>query len=74
MPAGSTGNIATEDLINMFHEMGVDTGVNLAAVIGAARAAQQVLGRKLTSHCIVAGPVDWSPDPDGPPAIDPTDI
>ncbi|HEY3994956.1 MAG TPA: hydroxymethylglutaryl-CoA lyase, partial [Mycobacterium sp.] len=61
VPAGSTGNIATEDLINMFHEMGVDTGVSLPAVIDAARAAQTVLGRKLTSHCIVAGPVDWHP-------------
>jgi hydroxymethylglutaryl-CoA lyase len=62
VPAGSTGNIATEDLINMFHEMGVATGVNLPAVIDAARSAQKVLGRKLTSHCIVAGPVDWHPD------------
>ncbi|MBB3605989.1 hydroxymethylglutaryl-CoA lyase [Mycolicibacterium sp. BK556] len=62
VPAGSTGNIATEDLINMFHEMGVTTGVNLPAVIDAARTAQGVLGRKLTSHCIVAGPVNWHPD------------
>jgi hydroxymethylglutaryl-CoA lyase len=61
VPAGSTGNIATEDLINMFHEMGVRTGVSLPAVIGAAGAAQIVLGRKLTSHCIIAGPVDWTP-------------
>jgi hydroxymethylglutaryl-CoA lyase len=65
VPAGSTGNIATEDLINMFQEMGVSTGVNLPAVIDAARAAQTVLGRKLTSHCIVAGPVDWHPDGTG---------
>lgn len=62
VPAGSTGNIATEDLINMFHEMNVATGVNLPGIIDAARAAQNVLGRKLTSHCIVAGPVDWHPD------------
>jgi hydroxymethylglutaryl-CoA lyase len=66
VPAGSTGNIATEDLINMFHEMGVPTGVSLTAVIDAARAAQKVLGRKLTSHCIVAGPVDWHPDASAP--------
>ncbi|MDT5114934.1 MAG: hydroxymethylglutaryl-CoA lyase, partial [Mycobacterium sp.] len=62
VPAGSTGNIATEDLVNMFDEMGVETGVSVQAVIDAARAAQDVLGRKLTSHCIVAGPVDWIPD------------
>ena len=61
MPAGSTGNIATEDLVSMFHEMGVETGLDLRAVIEAAREAQSVLGRKLTSHSIVAGPVYWYP-------------
>jgi hydroxymethylglutaryl-CoA lyase len=64
VPAGSTGNIATEDLISMFEEMGVSTGVSLPAVIDAARAAQAVLGRKLTSHSIVAGPIDWTPNRD----------
>ncbi|TDO46860.1 hydroxymethylglutaryl-CoA lyase [Kribbella sp. VKM Ac-2527] len=63
VPAGSTGNIATEDLVGMFHEMGVDTGLDLDAVIDAARMAQTVLGRKLTSHSIVAGPVRWYPSP-----------
>lgn len=61
VPAGSTGNIATEDLISMFHEMGVETGLDLEAVIHAAREAQSVLGRKLTSHSIVAGPITWYP-------------
>ena len=60
VPAGSTGNIATEDLVSMFHEMGVETGLDLDAVIDAARAAQAILGRKLTSHSIIAGPVMWT--------------
>lgn len=60
VPKGSTGNIATEDLVSMFHEMGVDTGLDLGKVIDAAREAQATLGRKLTSHSIVAGPVIWS--------------
>ncbi|HEY6494144.1 MAG TPA: hydroxymethylglutaryl-CoA lyase [Trebonia sp.] len=60
VPAGSTGNIATEDLVSMFHEMGVETGLDLDAVIDAARAAQAILGRKLTSHSIIAGPVIWT--------------
>jgi hydroxymethylglutaryl-CoA lyase len=59
VPKGSTGNIATEDLVSMFHEMGVDTGLDLPAVIDAAREAQRVLGRTLTSHSLVAGPIDW---------------
>ena len=61
VPAGATGNIATEDLVSMFHEMGVETGVDLEKVIEAARAAQAILGRKLTSHSIIAGPVVWTP-------------
>jgi hydroxymethylglutaryl-CoA lyase len=59
VPRGSTGNIATEDLVSMFHEMGVDTGLDLDRVIAAARDAQATLGRKLTSHSIVAGPIHW---------------
>ena len=66
VPAGSTGNIASEDLISMFEEMGVTTGISLPATIEAARAAQSVLGRKLTSHSIIAGPIDWNPNPDAP--------
>ena len=66
VPAGSTGNIATEDLVSMFHEMGVETGLDLEQVIAAAREAQAVLGRKLTSHSIVAGPVLWTTPADRP--------
>ncbi|MEU7810948.1 hydroxymethylglutaryl-CoA lyase [Pseudonocardia sp. NPDC049154] len=59
VPKGSTGNIATEDLVSMFHEMDVDTGIDLPSVIEAAREAQRVLGRTLTSHSLIAGPIDW---------------
>jgi hydroxymethylglutaryl-CoA lyase len=60
VPVGSTGNIATEDLVSMFHEMGVGTGVDLGKVIAAAGRVQGILGRKLTSHSLVAGPVPWA--------------
>lgn len=59
VPAGATGNIATEDLISLLHEMGVQTGVDLEAVVDAARAVRDVLGRPLGSHTLVAGPIDW---------------
>jgi hydroxymethylglutaryl-CoA lyase len=39
--------------------MGIETGVSLEAVIDAARAAQQALGRPLGSHVLTAGPVKW---------------
>ncbi len=60
VPRGATGNIATEDLVSMLHEMGVETGVSLEAVLEAARAAQDVLGRPLGSHVLTAGPVLWN--------------
>ena len=59
MPPGSTGNVSTEDLVSMLHEMGVETGVDLPALIEASRAAQEVLGRPLGAHVLRAGPVDW---------------
>jgi hydroxymethylglutaryl-CoA lyase len=60
VPPGATGNIATEDLVSMLHEMGLETGVDLAALLAAARAAQATLGRPLGSHVLTAGPVEWN--------------
>jgi hydroxymethylglutaryl-CoA lyase len=59
VPAGATGNIASEDLVSMLEEMGIATGIDLEKLIESARAAQQALGRKLGSHVLTAGPVDW---------------
>jgi hydroxymethylglutaryl-CoA lyase len=61
VPAGATGNIASEDLVSMLHEMGYETGVDLEKLIACAREAQRVLGRPLGSHVLTAGPVDWQP-------------
>jgi hydroxymethylglutaryl-CoA lyase len=60
VPPGATGNIATEDLVSMLHEMGIETGIDLPALIACARRAQEILGRPLGSHTLVAGPVAWS--------------
>lgn len=59
VPAGATGNIATEDLVSMLEEMGVSTGVDLEALLACSRRVREVLGRPLTSHTLVAGPVQW---------------
>ena len=59
VPPGSVGNIATEDLVSMFSEMRVETGVDLGRLVEASAAAQEVLGRTLGSHVLKAGPVRW---------------
>jgi hydroxymethylglutaryl-CoA lyase len=59
VPRGATGNIATEDLVSMLHEMGVDTGIDLERLLGCARRAQEILGRPLSGHLLTAGLVDW---------------
>ncbi len=59
VPAGATGNIASEDLVSMLEEMGIATGIDLGKLIAASRAAQEALGRPLGSHLLTAGPVDW---------------
>jgi hydroxymethylglutaryl-CoA lyase len=59
VPVGATGNIASEDLVSMLHEMGIQTGIDLAALLACARRVQEILGRPLGSHTLVAGPVDW---------------
>jgi hydroxymethylglutaryl-CoA lyase len=59
VPPGATGNIASEDLVSMLHEMGIETGIDLPALVDASRQVQQTLSRPLGSHVLVAGPVDW---------------
>jgi hydroxymethylglutaryl-CoA lyase len=57
VPPGATGNIATEDLVSMLEEMGIETGIDLDALLACAHRAQEILGRPLGSHTLVAGPV-----------------
>ncbi len=61
VPAGATGNIATEDMVSMLHEMGVETGVDLERLLEASAALAETLRRPLGSHTLTAGPVAWSP-------------
>jgi len=60
VPKGATGNVATEDVVSMLHEMGAQTGIDLEALLAAAREAQGALGRPLGSHLLTAGPVVWN--------------
>ena len=59
VPAGATGNIATEDLVSMLEQMGISTGVDLPALLECANSVRALLGRPLGSHTLLAGPIDW---------------
>ncbi len=54
--AGATGNICTEDLVYMLHEMGIETGIDLDKLCAAARHVEQVIGRSLPGQVMKAGP------------------
>ncbi|HEU4426458.1 MAG TPA: hydroxymethylglutaryl-CoA lyase [Pilimelia sp.] len=53
---GATGNAATEEIVHMLHDMGIDTGIDLDAMIEAARLAEEIVGRELPSGVLRAGP------------------
>ena len=53
--AGATGNISTEDLVHMLHEMGIETGVDLEALIGCAQLLEKQLDHELPGQVMKAG-------------------
>jgi hydroxymethylglutaryl-CoA lyase len=53
---GASGNAVTEDLVHMCADMGVDTGIDLDALIGCAELARDIVGRELPSALLHAGP------------------
>ena len=54
--AGRPGNAVTEDLVHMLGDLGVETGIDLDALIECARLAQEIVGRELPSAMLHAGP------------------
>ena len=53
--ARGAGNICTEDMVFLCHEMGIETGVDLEALIDAARLAERIIGRPLSGRLMHAG-------------------
>ncbi len=51
---GASGNLASEDLVFMLHGMHVDTGIDLAKLVQAGEAAQEMIGRKLSGKYLQA--------------------
>ena len=52
----ATGNICTEDLVYMMHEMGIETGIDLAKLVDVAHDVERVMGRELPGQVMKAGP------------------
>ncbi|HET9734497.1 MAG TPA: hydroxymethylglutaryl-CoA lyase [Burkholderiales bacterium] len=52
---GHTGNVCTEDLVNLFEAMGIGTGIDLDGLIATAAYCEQVLGRELHGHVTRSG-------------------
>jgi hydroxymethylglutaryl-CoA lyase len=53
---GASGNAVTEDLVHMCADMGIDTGIDLDALLACAELAQRIVGRELPSALLHAGP------------------
>jgi hydroxymethylglutaryl-CoA lyase len=53
---GATGNVATEDMVHMFHQMGVETHTDLNELIKTAQKAQAFFGFELPGQVMKAGP------------------
>ena len=53
---GATGNICTEDLVYLLHEMGIETGIDLGALCAIAREVEKVVHRPLPGQVMKAGP------------------
>ena len=52
---GHTGNVATEDLVNLFESMGIATGVDVDGLLATAEFCEQTLGRELYGRVTRSG-------------------
>jgi hydroxymethylglutaryl-CoA lyase len=57
---GATGNISTADMVNMFHSMGVHTGVDLPRLIECEKRVQTLIGRDVPGQVMRAGATPWA--------------
>jgi hydroxymethylglutaryl-CoA lyase len=52
---GFTGNVCTEDLVNLFESMGIDTGIDVGGLLATAEMCEQALGRELHGRVTRSG-------------------
>lgn len=62
---GASGNIATEELVYLIQELGLDCGVDLEKLLAAARNVEHIIGRTLPGQLMKTGPrLKLHPGPD----------
>ena len=52
----ATGNICTEDLVYMLHEMNIHTSIDLQALMNIATQVEAIVGHDLPGQVMKAGP------------------
>lgn len=52
---GAPGNVCSEDLVHLLHEMGIETGIDLPRMIEVARLTESLLGHTLPGQTMKAG-------------------
>jgi hydroxymethylglutaryl-CoA lyase len=58
----ATGMVATEDLVNLLEELGIDTGIDLDKLIEAVWLLEEILGRPVPGHVAKVGPMPRGAD------------
>lgn len=53
---GATGNLATEDLVYLMDDLGIETGVDLSRLLEASRLTAELVGHSVPSRVAAAGP------------------
>ena len=53
----ASGNLATEDVVCMLNDMGVNTGINLSMLLNAAHLLEERLGETLPGQVLKSGPL-----------------
>ena len=56
--SGASGNVCTEDLVFMCHEMGIETGIDLEKIIASGLLAEEIVGHPLPSSVMKGGSLD----------------
>ncbi|HLH29318.1 MAG TPA: hypothetical protein VKW77_10400, partial [Acidimicrobiales bacterium] len=69
---GAGGNLATEDLVYLFDDLGIDTGVDFGRLLAASALASSLVGRPVPSRVAAASAAAGPTTPPAPPTTSPS--